>query len=82
MIKPTGAANYAVSRQGTLFYVPGILHLQCSMAGAPKGHKPTAPPPHHHISPTTLTLNHHQQQHLNLNTQRSTHLQASLNSFH
>jgi hypothetical protein len=23
MIKSTGAANYAVSRQGTLFYVPG-----------------------------------------------------------
>src|SRR5207249_6558755 len=28
MIKPTGAANYAVSRQGTLFYVPGGVSVQ------------------------------------------------------
>jgi serine/threonine-protein kinase len=30
MIKPTGAANYAVSRQGTLFYVPGGVSVQMS----------------------------------------------------
>ena len=30
MIKPTGAANYAVSRQGTLFYVPGGVSVQAS----------------------------------------------------
>jgi serine/threonine-protein kinase len=30
MIKPTGAANYAVSRQGTLFYVPGGVSAQWS----------------------------------------------------
>ncbi len=30
MIKPTGAANYAVSRQGTLFYVPGGVSVQRS----------------------------------------------------
>jgi eukaryotic-like serine/threonine-protein kinase len=29
-IKPTGAANYAVSRQGTLFYVPGGASVQMS----------------------------------------------------
>jgi len=28
MVKPTGAANYAVSRQGTLFYVPGGVSAQ------------------------------------------------------
>ena len=28
MIKPSGAANYAVSRQGTLFYVPGGVSVQ------------------------------------------------------
>ena len=28
MIKPNGAANYAVSRQGTLFYVPGGVSVQ------------------------------------------------------
>jgi hypothetical protein len=28
MIKPTGAANYAVSRQGTFFYVPGGVSVQ------------------------------------------------------
>ena len=28
MIKPNGAANYAVSRQGTLFYVPGGVSAQ------------------------------------------------------
>ena len=28
MIKSTGAANYAVSRQGTLFYVPGGVSVQ------------------------------------------------------
>ena len=28
MIKPTGAANYAVSRQGTLVYVPGGVSVQ------------------------------------------------------
>ena len=30
MIKPTGAANYAVSRQGTLFYLPGGVSVQMS----------------------------------------------------
>ena len=30
MIKSTGAANYAVSRQGTLFYVPGGVSVQMS----------------------------------------------------
>ena len=30
MIKPSGAANYAVSRQGTLFYVPGGVSVQAS----------------------------------------------------
>ena len=30
MIKPSGAANYAVSRQGTLFYVPGGVSVQMS----------------------------------------------------
>jgi serine/threonine-protein kinase len=30
MIKPTGAANYALSRQGTLFYVPGGESVQMS----------------------------------------------------
>jgi serine/threonine-protein kinase len=30
MIKPTGAANYAVSRQGTLFYVPRGVSVQMS----------------------------------------------------
>ncbi len=30
MIKPNGAANYAVSRQGTLFYVPGGVSVQAS----------------------------------------------------
>ena len=30
MIKPTGAANYAVSRQGTLFYLPGGVSMQMS----------------------------------------------------
>jgi len=30
MIKPTGAANYAVSRQGTLFHVPGGVSVQMS----------------------------------------------------
>jgi hypothetical protein len=28
MIKPNGAANYAVSRQGTLFYVSGGVSVQ------------------------------------------------------
>jgi serine/threonine-protein kinase len=30
MMKPTGAADYAVSRQGTLFYVPGGVSVQMS----------------------------------------------------
>jgi serine/threonine-protein kinase len=30
MVKPTGAANYAVSRQGTLFYVPGGVSVHMS----------------------------------------------------
>ncbi len=31
MIKPTGAANYAVSRQGTLLYVPGGVGAQTTL---------------------------------------------------
>ncbi len=30
MVKPSGAANYAVSRQGTLFYLPGGVSVQMS----------------------------------------------------
>ena len=43
MIKPSGAANYAVSRQGTLLYVPGGVGVRtrrgrsCGSTG--KGHE-------------------------------------------
>ena len=44
MIKPTGAANYAVSRQGTLFYVPGGVSAQTTplaRVGRPEGARGT-----------------------------------------
>ena len=56
MIKPTGAANYAVSRQGTLFYVPGGVSVQMSPRSLVwvdrKGHEePINAPPRPYGSP-------------------------------
>ena len=56
MIKPTGAANYAVSRQGTLFYVPGGVSVQTSPRSLVwvdrKGHEePIKAPPRAYGSP-------------------------------
>ena len=56
MIKSTGAANYAVSRQGTLFYVPGGVSVQMSPRSLVwvdrKGHEePINAPPRPYGSP-------------------------------
>ena len=56
MVKPNGAANYSVSRQGTLFYVPGGVGAQRAPRSLVwvdrKGHEePIKAPPHDYGGP-------------------------------